>query len=48
MQNYNIETSHALNCKERIGLKLGLGKCGKTKVLFNLKRYCSKSVVLKK
>ena len=31
MQDYG-ETSHALKRKEKIGLKLGLGKCGETKV----------------
>ena len=30
MQDYG-ETSHALKRKEKIGLKLRLGKCGKTK-----------------
>ena len=31
MQDYG-EASHALNHKEKIGLKLGLGKCGKIKL----------------
>ena len=30
MQDYG-ETSHAMKRKEKIGLKLRLGKCGKTK-----------------
>ena len=38
MQDYE-ETSHALKRKEKIGLKLGLGKCGKTKVLYNFLQY---------
>ena len=28
----NGETSHTLKHKEKIGLKLGLGKCGESKV----------------
>ena len=32
MQDYE-ETSHALKRKEKIGLKLGLGNCGKLKFL---------------
>ena len=31
------ETLHALNHKEKIGLKLGLGKCAKTKVFLTLR-----------
>ena len=37
MQDYG-ETSHALKCEEKIGLKLELGKCGETKV-FQLNFY---------
>ena len=34
MQDYGV-TSHALKRKEMIGLKLGGGKCGKTKVFLS-------------
>ena len=34
------ETSRALNCKEKIGLKLQLGKCGKIKNFQIIYNFC--------